>query len=470
VRIEKVDNSRERKILTGMIVSSKVLAKIAPKWTKDGLFRSNWSNTVGDWCVKYFQKYNKAPRKQIEGLFESWSQNRKGDETVRLVEKFLTGLSEDYDRKKGGINVEYLIDEADSYFNEVGLTKLAQAIQGDLDAGKPDDALKRVSKFSEVRVSLAKAIDLLKEESEMTETMKTDKKDVLFQYPGALKAFFGDSLERDGFLAFMGKEKAGKSFALLDLAWRAMLHRCRVAFFEVGDLSKRQLLRRFYTRAMNRPLRPTLEGKPVRIPTKLDPDAEKGGRIALETKEYKDSVSWEQIRDRCKKIMVDRIGSTDSFLRVSVHPNSSISVAGVRGIVREWEVSGWVPDVVVIDYADILSNPVGFNGESRDAINENWKAMRRMSQELHCLVVTATQANAASYQADILGMQNFSEDKRKFSHVTGMIGINQDNDDKMEGIQRWNWLVLREGEFNSSKEVYVAGSPAVANPAVLSSF
>ena len=80
-------------------------------------------------------------------------------------------------------------------------------------------------------------------------------------------------------------------------------------------------------------------------------------------------------------------------------------------------------DVVVVDYADILRPPPG-RMEPRDQANEVWKQLRALSSALHCLVVTATQANRAGYDRELLGMTNISEDKRKLAHANGVIGIN----------------------------------------------
>ena len=58
--------------------------------------------------------------------------------------------------------------------------------------------------------------------------------------------------------------------------------------------------------------------------------------------------------------------------------------------------------------------------------NEIWKNLRALSQSRNCLVLTATQADAKSYEKNVLTMSNYSEDKRKFAHVTAMYGLNQD--------------------------------------------
>ena len=124
--------------------------------------------------------------------------------------------------------------------------------------------------------------------------------------------------------------------------------------------------------------------------------------------------------------------------------------------------------MIVIDYADILA--MNDAKDERGQINETWKALRTLSQVFHCLVVTATQADAKSYDTDTMSMANFSEDKRKFAHVTGMFGINQTPPEKNKQLYRLNWLVLRESEFDVNKTVHVASCLKIANPAVCSCF
>ena len=157
------------------------------------------------------------------------------------------------------------------------------------------------------------------------------------------------------------------------------------------------------------------------------------------------------------------------MLRLSCHPNSSLTVGGIRAILQNWERTGWVPDVIVIDYADILAPPHGI-ADTRDQINSTWKQLRALSQSTHSLVVTATQADAASYNTNTIGRANFSEDKRKLAHVTGLVGLNANSDEKECGILRLNWIVLRESAFTETQCVHVAGCLEIGNPAVKSTF
>lgn len=122
-----------------------------------------------------------------------------------------------------------------------------------------------------------------------------------------------------------------------------------------------------------------------------------------------------------------------------------------------------------IDYADLIAPHRG-SKDLRDATDYAWKVMRGISQEFHCLVVTATQANAASYDALTISRKHFSEDKRKLAHVTGIVGLSQTEEEKDHHVLRMNWPLVREAEYSSRRCVYLAQCLAVANPAVRSCF
>jgi hypothetical protein len=112
-------------------------------------------------------------------------------------------------------------------------------------------------------------------------------------------------------------------------------------------------------------------------------------------------------------------------LRLSCHPNGTLSVQDVSSMLNDWSREDWRPDVVCIDYADILAPPAGIK-DSLEQTDMNWKLMRRLAQEHHCLVLTATQANADAYKTDrALRRSNFSGRKTKLAHVGGMLGLNK---------------------------------------------
>lgn len=462
MQITARDSSVERRIVTAMVVDTTVLARIAGKWKPDYM-RGRWSAIVADWCIHYYEKYGKAPKKSIQGIFESWAENHTDQETVQLVRRFLESLSDEYEAE-WEINSDHVLDMAGDHFSKVLLRRHAEAIMGDLEHGDLAAAKKRHATFDLVDMGPGAGIDIF-QDKEAVAAVFAEQREPLVVYPGALGNFFGDALERDGFIAFMGPEKRGKTWWLIDVAYRAMQQGRRVAFFEVGDMSQNQLLRRFLVRVSRHPIKPCSVKVPLAI-TPSDNDTDPCS-VDFEERIFTAGLDLETAWSSCQLLSTKHNGHP--LLRVSCHPNSTLNANGMRGILRVWERSGWEPDVVVIDYADIMA-PLTGTGETRDQINATWKSLRGLSQELHCLVVTATQADAGSYKAHTIDRSNFSEDKRKFAHVTGMIGINSTPEEKARNLQRLNWLALREDGYDESRCVHVAGCLELGNPAIKSTF
>ena len=198
-----------------------------------------------------------------------------------------------------------------------------------------------------------------------------------------------------------------------------------------------------------------------------DENESKIAQVNHETREYKKGIT-PKIANRARAKLFKKIKSKNPYIKLSCHPNSSLSLYSVESILQTWsDQLSWVPDIIVIDYADILDMSC-YGMDGRDRINETWKHLRRLSQKYNCLVVTATQADAASYGLDVIGRGNFSDDKRKIEHVTGMVGINQTDDEKDKGIYRLNWLALRDSQYSEQRCVHTASCLALGNPAVRS--
>lgn len=466
-QLTRYQSSEERAILTGMIANDRVLSKIhAHLRTEKYPFRSKWCNLVGRWCLAYYGKYQRAPRASIESLFRDHAGKTKDDASVELIEKFLSSLSDDYKELSREINEDHLIDSAAAFFNQVRLERLSQAISEDLENKDVESAHSKVLSFNPVNLATSSLIAVLTDKAALRDAILEADNEVLIEYPGPLGEFFGPHLCRDGFVAFLAPEKRGKSFWLIDVAWRAaILNKRRTLLYSVGDMSQRQMMRRLAVRAARRPIAPGTLQVPRTLRTR-----EGESRVRYKTRDYPHAITVREAKEAMDK-MHQKTAFSGSLLRMRCTSNSSTRVADIRTDIDDLIKDGWVPDVVVIDYADILAPEVGSSGEDyRHQINETWKALRRMSQDYHMLVVTATQSDATSYESRVLRRKNFSEDKRKLSHVTGMVGINQLEEEKAKGVYRLNWILLREGVYSESRCVTTAGALGIANPAVVSAW
>jgi hypothetical protein len=464
--VEAYDGSQSRQVLTGMITSTRVLNRVAPRWTKEGLLASRWENQIAQWCVDYHKRYKKAPGRHIEGIFSTWAESSGDKENAKSVGKFLQELSGRYNTLKKKTNPDFVIDQAGELFNRVALKRLRDQIDGALDTGKVDTGVKLANKFRKVEVGRQGLVKLT--DKGLWENVFSTPPEPIVKYPGDLGKFFGRALRRDRFVVFMGPMKRGKSWWNFDLAWRGMEQGNRVLYFQLGDLSEDEEMERVACRLSGLPV----FGGEYRIPKGLELSGnvpkvtfkKKASKSALTPKDIRGAIK--RLQDTKAKLDTRRVNV--DLMQWSFHPAKSFGLDGVRSVVEESVAEGWHPDIIAFDYMDIMAAPGGFHEDHRAAVNENWIGARRLSQELRCLVSSATQANAASFKADSMRMEHFAEDNRKFAHVTGMIGINQKPDEKEDEVYRLNWIVLRGEKFVVTRQCFTAGCLSIGNPAIKS--
>lgn len=458
MREKDYDRGNElRRILAGLVQHPVVAARISSKWQPPGLFAADWANMVGTWAVDHLRRYGHPPGKAIAQIFETWGHDEnQPEEIIDAVERFLTFVS---DAGEDGVNgsPEHLLDVAGRHFNHVRLSRVISEAEAELSQGDDRAAHGILTGVARVELGEGSVVKPADEFEIWDQSFNQERLKPLVRYPGVLGKFIGTSLQRDKLFAIQASDKVGKSWYLLDLAVRAVRNRKRVAYFEVGDLGQDETVLRMGQRAAGRPLR----NRKCRVPVSVDPETKV---FVYEDKKFERLEGHEAFQ------AFRRLGRGGSDrLRLSCHPNSTISVAGIESEIADWEREDWRPDVIVIDYADILAPPEGVR-DRLDQVDLTWKALRRLSQRTHTLVVTATQAAATAYtsRATTQGRQHFSGRKTKNAEVDGIIGLNQTADEKKEGVWRLNWVVRRSEAYTDTGFVRVAGCLAIGCPVLVS--
>lgn len=453
MKSRKYDGADVRRILCGMIADDKVCNKISKNWEAGGLFDSDWANQIGRMVIAHQMKYGRAPKKEINAIFEQWAvESRAEEKVVEKVEQFLSGLSDSYQEEPS----DYVLDIAGRYFNNVQMTRAMEEAKAEIEGGRVEDAQTRLQRIKRVNLGAGSYIEPAADPSVWMDAFSKERRRALVGYPGDLGAFIGDYFCRGTLFSFMAPDKTGKTTWLVDLAYRAARQRNRVALFDMGDGSQEEVITRLACRVA---ALPEWDSKILK-PTGWKDDGELI-REEVEANAVDPVDGYRLLKKICK--------SQDAF-RVSCHENSSTTVADIDSLLQDWEENGWRPDVIVIDYADIMAPPKGFK-DQLEQIDELWKQLRRLSQRRHCLVVTATQSASSAYtkgEKGLLTKADFSGRKTKIAHVNGMIGINVNSKEKDLGLARINWVVRRKGAYNDQHYCRVAGSLEVGNPCVIS--
>lgn len=501
------DEFTERQIVTGMIISTDYLRIITPIFKSEYL-ESSEARTLSQWCLRYYKRYNEAPGTNIQGIYTSHLQKELKNDKGRAedIEQILAGLSDEFTRDPSKFNTPFLIDETKKHFRRRKVELLIETTQGELDDGELADAETAITQYT-VAESAEEAtwIDPFKKADTVREAFIGITTEPLIKFPGALGFKWNEELVRDGFVALMGPEKRGKTFWLMELAFRAARTGSNVCFFQAGDMSEAQQLRRMYVyvaRKSNRQrycgeiLIPMMDCAHSQLGTcneeikvgvfpedtilsrikmndyaKLVYEDEYEPCNAVRDCKWSRGAPWYTIREEVEPLtwkesykLNKKFTKKMKRILVSTYPNSTLSPQMIRDQINIWERQhNFIPDVVVIDYADLLV-PDKAQSDFRHTQNQIWMSLRGLSQERRCLVITATQADAASYDQETLALKNFSEDKRKYAHVTAMYGLNQTDIEKEKGIMRINDLVVREHEFSSRRFVTVLHHLAIGRP------
>jgi hypothetical protein len=470
------DGALERQFLSAMVNSTPFLAGAAGMLAgSESLWPQPYAARVSQWCLDHWRTYRQAPANGIIATYRAWAAAGQAPEgEAEAVGDFLVLLAES-NGDATVTNPKHLLDEFASYLTLRKGALTRDSLTTALDAGSKDGVLAAMQQFSAVTndpIGYHSLCNKPRIESTYVEPPAN-----LFELPGAANSFFSRILTRDALVAFQGPKKRGKSQWLLEIVVRALMARRKVAVFQVGDLTQPQIDTRFDMRISGLPIDYDDVKNGIEWPVAMglshpDLGERRTASISTTTKFPAHVVSADPIaiykahKRFCRGCGLPYDKPYDKW---SVHANSSISVSGIHAIKERWRhEEGWVSDVDVIDYADILAPEPGMKQDFRHQENEKWKALRRLSQEWRSLVVTATQSNVAGDNAWVQTMGNFSEDNRKFAHVTAAIGINETENEKAQGVQRLNIFSRREGRYSVSKCLWVAGCFPLAQALVLS--
>ena len=518
----EIDQHIENNIIMAMMVSTAYLQRVAGLWRNDYL-ETTAARTAATWIWAHYEQYGEAPGDYMRQLWASRAKYSGLDaEQLEFVAEALEAAS-DYFGRGEHFNAQYMADETRRYFRTRRLQQHYGELQALAGAGRVDEAEAEAMSFAGVsdgedplRGDLLLGTD--KADERIAEAFSDDAEGVI-RLPGAIGKLMNRQLTRDAFVAFLAPEKRGKSHVLLDLAMRGARQGSNVAFFQAGDMTERQQLMRICTYIARRPPEGRFDGGEVEYPVKdciynqtdqcdLDercndfgvfPQANpeelrervRHADLQAARREHPDynpchncaaychndwGTPW--LASRHVEPMPAAVaqqthrkwfGRYGARMRLATYPSQTLTISEIRGMLRRWErEEHFVPNVVCIDYADLLVTDN--QDEYRHRQNEIWQGLRGLSSERRCLVLSATQADARSYGQHRLSMSNFSEDKRKFAHVTAMYGLNRDADNREYdlGLLRINEIVVREGGSDAAREATLLQSLTLGRPLLTS--
>jgi putative DNA primase/helicase len=134
----------ERRILFGLIASNDYLARIKDHW-QDDLCGSPEMRRIPRWCLDYFEKYRRAPGRDIEQIFLAAVRDEAIPKAeAELIEDLLKLVADDHpdDWKADAseLSIDFLLNETVAWFRERRMEHHIASLQDLQERGRLDEA------------------------------------------------------------------------------------------------------------------------------------------------------------------------------------------------------------------------------------------------------------------------------------------------------------------------------------------
>jgi len=131
-------------------------------------------------------------------------------------------------------------------------------------------------------------------------------------------------------------------------------------------------------------------------------------------------------------------------LIVKQYPTKSASVSTIGAHIEKCRVQGFKPDLVIVDYADLLRDISG-GREVRHMLGNIYEDLRGLAGEHEIPVWTASQANRSALEEDVIGAEKIAESYSKIMTADFVVSLSRKIEDKLAGTGRWHVIKNRFG-------------------------
>lgn len=492
IKIEKIDPSLEKLIVTGMIIDTKFISEIAHSAKKE-YFKGTFTGIVAEWCREYFAQQKKAPGSAIHDIFiikkDTEFDDEEGKEVIGTIKEFLENILNNGNKT---FNTDYVLRKAFAYLQENSLYYRLEKSNRLLKNGDVEGALKVLRETGKEVFSESRRAITFPDADELYRIYNSDRESIM-RMPGELGRYIGP-LRRGKYFALLGPTKRGKTHWLIEFAYQAVVSGLKVYFFSL-EVPKEDIEELVMMRFLNKEI---IEGDEqwlnYEVPVfdcmlnqtgecSLDictsPDScvfdEDTGKLeeydremehipcteCLNREELKENYkqsTWfltikrETIKSRDIQLFVDAFDrQMKGSLKIKSYPISTATIEDIENdLDKEEAYNNWVADVVVIDSLDNFKKNLKL-GDKRHQLSEIWEEISRITKTRNYLTFTATQGNRGSFQKDRLEATDTAEDWSKAMVLDGLLAINERGTTLKENVlkdkywkrQQLEWLLHR---------------------------
>jgi len=137
-----------------------------------------------------------------------------------------------------------------------------------------------------------------------------------------------------------------------------------------------------------------------------------------------------------------KIDALKGTLLIKYFPTKSASVQTLTSHLSQIEIQGNKPDLVIVDYADILK---GVGSEKRHILENIYEDLRGLAGEIECPIWTASQANRSSLEEEVIDATKVAEAYSKVMIADFVVSVSRKVEDKIANTSRFHVIKNRFG-------------------------
>ena len=139
------------------------------------------------------------------------------------------------------------------------------------------------------------------------------------------------------------------------------------------------------------------------------------------------------------KKKIDQLKGT---LLIKYFPTKSASVQTLTSHLSQIEIQNQKPDLILVDYADILK---GVGSEKRHVLENIYEDLRGLAGEMDCPIWTASQANRSSLEEEVIDATKVAEAYSKVMIADFVVSVSRKVEDKIANTGRFHVIKNRFG-------------------------
>jgi replicative DNA helicase len=138
----------------------------------------------------------------------------------------------------------------------------------------------------------------------------------------------------------------------------------------------------------------------------------------------------------------EKMGKLKGDLIIKYYPTKSVGVMGIKAHIEKTIMLGNTPDLIIVDYADLLKVN---QKDKHEALEELYEDLRGMAGEYNVPVWTATQANRSALEEDVIEADKIASSYGKVMVSDFLMSLSRKVEDKMSGTGRGHVIKNRFG-------------------------